>query len=98
MECGPGEARVWAKVLDSDPAAAPLRAASLVLPGLSGPAPPNIRESFRAASRTIGNKARGRGGRIRMVGALTDMTATTWPEASRTGADTLAAQREMITQ
>ena len=39
-----------------------------------------------AASRTIGSSARGRGGRIRMVGALTDMTATTWPEASRTGA------------
>src|SRR5690349_8660410 len=77
MEWGPGEARAAARVLVSDPAAASLRAASLVLPGLSGPAPPNMRDSLMAASRTIGSSARGLGGRMRMVGALTDITATT---------------------
>ena len=33
--------------------------------------------SFAAASCTMDTSARGRGGRIRMVGALTKMTATT---------------------
>ena len=52
---------------------------------------PNAWESLVAASITTGTSARGRGGRMRMDGALMNSAATTWPEASRTGAQTLTA-------
>ncbi len=91
IEWGPGEASVVAAAVVSRPDAGatawPLRAASAVRGAVS----PRARDSFAAASSTIGSNARGRGGRIRIVGALTDSTATTWPEASRTGAATVAA-------
>jgi hypothetical protein len=64
---------------------------SLERPPASATAAPKARDSFAAASNTIGNSARGLGGRIRIVGALTESTATTWPDASRTGAATVAA-------
>ena len=47
---------------------------------------PSAADSFAAASITCGSRLRGRGGRIRMDGALIWMTATTEPVASRTGA------------
>src|SRR6185312_10790836 len=52
---------------------------------------PNARDNFSAASATSGTIARGRGGRILRDGALTCSTATTWPEASRTGQATPTA-------
>jgi hypothetical protein len=50
---------------------------------------PSACESFLAASTTIGINARGLGGRIRSEGEPIRMAATTWPDASRTGAQTL---------
>src|ERR1019366_3857932 len=50
---------------------------------------PRACDSFLAASTTAGIKARGLGGRIRNDGAPISMAATTWPDASRTAAQTL---------
>src|SRR5262245_2645072 len=50
---------------------------------------PRAWDSFRAASTTAGIRALGLGGRIRREGAPINIAATTWPDASRTGAQTL---------
>ena len=86
MRSGGGEDWAW-------PPRVPVRVRPRRFPswpgrGPSGPAPPKARDSFMAVSSTSGSRARGRGGRMRIVGAPTDSTATTWPEASRTGAAT----------
>jgi hypothetical protein len=68
----------------------PLRPESVLVP-VSPSLAPSARDNFAAVSNTVGSSARGRGGRMRMVGALTERTATTWPDASRTGVATVAA-------
>ena len=73
------------------PAAVPFLPVSACLTAVSPIGAPRTRDSFTAVSSTSGSSVRGLGGRMRIVGALTDSTATTWPEASRTGAATVAA-------